>query len=38
MAHRGGTNLVLWRWHDAAPASEGATLTVLDPEAVLAGS
>lgn len=36
VAHRGGTNLVLWRWHDAAGAGEGAALTVLDPEAVLA--
>ena len=41
--HRGGRNLVLWRWHDApvAPsggrAGEGARLTLLDPEAVLTG-
>lgn len=36
--HRGGRNLVLWRWH-AAPqpegAGEGASLTLLDPEALL---
>ena len=36
--HPGGTNLVLWRWHDAQVAGEGAHLTLLDPEAVLTGS
>jgi RES domain-containing protein len=35
--HRGGTNLVLWRWHDARVAGAGAALTLLDPEAVLTG-
>ncbi len=35
--HRGGTNLVLWRWHDARTSGEGAALTLLDPEAVLTG-
>jgi RES domain-containing protein len=35
--HRGGTNLVLWRWHDARADGEGAALTLLDPEAVLTG-
>lgn len=39
--NRGGTNLVLWRWHDAAGAGEeaerGAALALLDPEAALAG-
>ena len=33
----GGTNLVLWRWHDAAAPGEGAALTLLDPERALAG-
>jgi RES domain-containing protein len=33
--HRGGTNLVLWRWHEAGRAGEGAALTLLDPEAAL---
>ena len=35
--NRGGTNLVLWRWHDARGPGEGAALTLLDPEAVLTG-
>jgi RES domain-containing protein len=35
VAHRGGVNLVLWRW---SAAGEGAALTVLDPEAVLGGA
>ncbi|UVO51373.1 RES family NAD+ phosphorylase [Sphingomonas sp. SUN019] len=26
-----GVNLVLWRWHDAATAGDGAALTLLDP-------
>ena len=30
--HRGGTNLVLWRWRDAAGGGDGARLTLLDPE------
>lgn len=31
--NRGGTNLVLWRWHDAASgAGDGAALRLLDPE------
>jgi RES domain-containing protein len=35
----GGTNLVLWRWHDAAGGpGEGAALALIDPEAVLAGT
>lgn len=34
---RGGTNLVLWRWHDARGEGEGARLTLLDPEAMLMG-
>jgi RES domain-containing protein len=29
--HRGGTNLVLWRWHDAGEAGQGAALRLLDP-------
>lgn len=36
--HRGGRNLVLWRWHAARAADgagEGAALTLLDPEALL---
>jgi RES domain-containing protein len=33
--NRGGTNLVLWRWHDAGQQGEGAALTLLDPEAAL---
>lgn len=33
----GGRNLVLWRWHDAATPGEGAALSLLDPEAALAG-
>lgn len=33
----GGSNLVLWRWHDARTAGPGAALTLLDPEAVLTG-
>lgn len=28
---RGGTNLVLWRWHDTEEAGEGATVTLQDP-------
>lgn len=34
---RGGRNLVLWRWHDAAAAGEGARLSLLDPERALTG-
>ena len=34
--HKGGTNLVLWRWHDAAEPGEGAALSLLDPERALA--
>lgn len=33
--NRDGQNLVLWRWHEAAAAGEGAALTLLDPEATL---
>jgi RES domain-containing protein len=34
--NRGGTNLVLWRWHDARlGAGDGAALTLLDPEQAL---
>lgn len=29
---RGGVNLVLWRWHDAAIEGEGAAVTLHDPE------
>jgi len=29
--HRGGTNLVLWRWHSGDTAGAGAAVTVLDP-------
>ena len=35
--HRGGRNLVLWRWHSAGEPGDGAALTLLDPEAVLNG-
>lgn len=35
--NRGGTNLVLWRWHDAAQGGEGAALALLDPGATLGG-
>ena len=35
--NRGGTNLVLWRWHDASAPGEGAGLSVLDPEQALVG-
>lgn len=35
--NRGGTNLVLWRWHEAGGAGEGAALTLLDPERALTG-
>lgn len=31
----GGTNVVLWRWHAAGGPDDGATLTVLDPDAAL---
>jgi RES domain-containing protein len=34
--HRGGTCLVLWRWHDAITPGEGAAVTVLDPMGDLA--
>ena len=39
--NRGGTCLVLWRWHDAAAGSEGSAkeggaLTLLDPDDSLA--
>jgi RES domain-containing protein len=34
--YRGGVNLVLWRWHDAAAGrGDGAALTLVDPEADL---
>ena len=34
--NRGGTNLVLWRWHDAmAGGGDGASLTLLDVEGAL---
>jgi RES domain-containing protein len=34
--NRGGTNLVLWRWHDAAAGQgEGAALRLLDAEGAL---
>jgi RES domain-containing protein len=34
--NRGGTNLVLWRWHDAAAGpGEGAALSQLDAEEAL---
>jgi len=29
--HRGGTNLVLWRWHSSDIPDDGAAVTVLDP-------
>lgn len=35
--NRGGVNLVLWRWHDAAVPGDGACLTLLDPEKALLG-
>lgn len=35
--HRGGVNLVLWRWHDAREEGEGASLSLLDPEQALTG-
>ena len=35
--NRGGRNLVLWRWHDARAAGEGAALTLLDPDAASGG-
>ena len=35
--NRGAANLVLWRWHDAGAAGEGARLALLDPEAALTG-
>ena len=31
----GGTNLVLWRWHDAAVGGVGVALSLLDPEGAL---
>lgn len=38
--NKGGTNLVLWKWHDVAgagtKAGEGAALSLLDPEGALA--
>lgn len=34
--HRGGTNLVLWRWHDAEADGEGAAVKVIDPQGDLA--
>lgn len=34
--NRGGTCLVLWRWHDGGAPGEGAALTLLDPEKALA--
>ena len=37
LQNRGGRNLVLWRWHDASGAGEGAALTLVDPEAALTG-
>lgn len=37
--NRGGRNLVLWLWHDAADMDgEGAALTMFDPDAALARS
>lgn len=33
----GGTNLVLWRWYDARAGGDGAALTLVDPQAELAG-
>lgn len=35
--NRAGRNLVLWHWHDASEAGEGAALTLLDPDSALAG-
>lgn len=35
--NKGGTNLVLWRWHDAREAGEGAALSLIDPDASLTG-
>jgi len=29
--HRGGVNLVLWRWHPAGDTGEGAAIRLLDP-------
>ena len=38
IAHGGGVNLVLWRWHSASEGrGEGAALSLLDPHAVLGG-
>ncbi len=39
--NKGGTNLVLWKWHDAGAGAEtasgeGAALSLLDPEGALA--
>ena len=36
--HAGGTNLVLWRWREAAGEGEGAALALIDPEQALAGA
>lgn len=29
---RSGTNIVLWRWHEAGTAGDGAAIDVIDPE------
>lgn len=29
---RSGTNIVLWRWHEAGAEGEGAAIDVIDPE------
>lgn len=31
VAHPGGTNLVLWRWHEARQAETGAAVIIFDP-------
>lgn len=33
--NRGGTCLVLWRWHDGTAPGDGAALTLLDPDQAL---
>ena len=30
--HRGGTNLVLWRWHAFGDDGDGAAVAVIDPQ------
>jgi RES domain-containing protein len=33
--NKGGTNLVLWRWHDGRGPGDGAALSLIDPDAAL---